>query len=443
MLNASSVSATQSGGNGQQAFVIDNDVTQANYWQSSAAGQSVTIDYGQSYTLNGMTYYPSTTGSKVLGYTIQTSTDNVTFTTAAIGTFPNYGGYNLAEKGIPNTVRFTNPVNARYLRMIVADSGKRVAEIVPLVCGLTPIDMTCERVPLVSTGTNSTATGKKAVRNLDNNWTVTHFTGGTASPSTSTFNYSSIANAVFHPAIVVGRAVVTAGNPNQTWATSPFGNADWISATQNGFDVDAPNTGASTLPNTYFFKYKFNIDNAFLANNLKLRLDYYVDNQIVRVYINGVNQNINTTDFLGYANGHEKSTFLKNNFQAGINEIVVQMYSEPHYAGLLVQGIESCYCVKDPIPGTPQGYTKVGITNQNKQDTWPNTIPNGHIALESRNDGFVITRVNHVSYLPAPLTDSIAEPKEGMVVYDIVDKCVKLFNGVNWTCIQRTCNDSN
>ena len=68
MLNASSVSATQSGGNGQQAFVIDNDVTQANYWQSSAAGQSVTIDYGQSYTLNGMTYYPSTTGSKVLGY---------------------------------------------------------------------------------------------------------------------------------------------------------------------------------------------------------------------------------------------------------------------------------------------------------------------------------------------------------------------------------------
>ena len=443
MLNASSVSATQSGGNGQQAFVIDNDVTQANYWQSSAAGQSVTIDYGQSYTLNGMTYYPSTTGSKVLGYTIQTSTDNVTFTTAAIGTFPNYGGYNLAEKGIPNTVRFTNPVNARYLRMIVADSGKRVAEIVPLVCGLTPIDMTCERVPLVSTGTNSTATGKKAVRNLDNNWTVTHFTGGTASPSTSTFNYSSIANAVFHPAIVVGRAVVTAGNPNQTWATSPFGNADWISATQNGFDVDSPNTGASTLPNTYFFKYKFNIDNAFLANNLKLRLDYYVDNQIVRVYINGVNQNINTTDFLGYANGHEKSTFLKNNFQAGINEIVVQMYSEPHYAGLLVQGIESCYCVKDPIPGTPQGYTKVGITNQNKQDTWPNTIPNGHIALESRNDGFVITRVNHVSYLPAPLTDSIAEPKEGMVVYDIVDKCVKLFNGVNWTCIQRTCNDSN
>lgn len=441
MLNTSSVSATQSGGNGQQAFVIDNDVTAANYWQSSAAAQSLTIDYGQSYTLNGMTYYPSTTGNKVLGYTIQTSTDNITFTTVATGTFPDYTTSNLAAKGIPNTVRFANPVNARYLRMIVADSGKRVAEIVPLVCGLTPIDMTCERVPLISSGTNATATGKKAVRNLDNNWTVTHFNGGTANPSTSTYNYTSIANAVFHPAIVVGRAVVTPGNPNQTWATSPFGNAEWISATQNGFDIDGPASGASTLPNTYFYKYKFNIANPLLVNSLKLRLDYYVDNQIVRVYVNGVDQGINTTDFLGYANGHEKSTFITNNFQAGVNELVVQMYSEPHYAGLLVQGIESCYCVKDPIPGTPQGYTKVGITNQNKQEAWPGNIPNGHIALESKNNGFVITRVNHVSTVPAP-SDSIADPKEGMVVYDIVDKCVKLFNGTNWTCIQRTCNDS-
>lgn len=103
--------------------------------------------------------------------------------------------------------------------------------------------------------------------------------------------------------------------------------------------------------------------------------------------------------------------------------------------------INTCYCVKPPIAGTPQGYTKVGITNQNKQEAWPGNIPNGHIALESKKDGFVITRVNHVSYVPVS-TDSIAEPKEGMVVYDIVDKCVKLFNGTNWTCIQRTCNDS-
>ena len=442
MLNSASVAITQSGGNGQQAFVIDNDVTNANYWRSTYPYQYLTIDYGQNYTLNGLTYYPSTTGSKVLGYTIQTSTDGITFTNAATGTFPDYTASNFAEKGLPSVVRFANPVNARYIRFIVADNGKRVAEIVPLVCGLTPIDMICERVHLISSGTNATATAKKNVRNLDNNWTVTHFAGGTGNPSTSTYNYSSITNVPFYPAIVVGRAVVSPGNPNYTWATSPFGNADWISATQNGFDAVAPVLGDTTQPNTYFYKYKFNIATAAIAANLKLRLDYYLDNQIVRVYINGVDQNINTTDFLSYANGHEKSTFLKNNFQAGVNEIIIQTYSQPHYAGLLVQGIESCYCVKEPLGGTPQGYTKVGITNQTKLGNWPHTIPNGHIALESKNDGFVITRVNHVSYNPAG-TDSIAQPKEGMVVYDIVDKCVKLFNGVNWTCIQRTCNDSN
>lgn len=444
MLNPAGTTALQSGGNGLQAYVTDNDVTQANYWETTAANQSVTIDYGQNYIVNGLVYYPSTSGNKVLGYTIQASTDNVSFTTMASGTFPNYGGSNLVEKGIPNTVRFANPANARYIRLIVADSGKRVAEIVPLVCGLTPIDMSCERVPFISSGTNNSATGKKSVRNLDNNWTVTHFSGGTGSPSTSTYNYSSIANSVFYPATVVGRAVVTAGNPNSTWATSPFGNSEWISATQNAYDISGPAVadGPSTLPNTYFYKFRFNIANALLASNLKLRLDYYVDNQIVRVYVNGVDQNINTIDFLSYANGHEKSTFLRNNFQAGTNELIVQMYSQPHYAGLLVQGIESCYCVKDPLTGTPQGYTKVGITNQTKQEDWPENIPNGHIALESKNDGFVITRVNHVSTVPAP-ADSIADPKEGMVVYDIVDKCVKLFNGTNWNCIQRTCNDTN
>ena len=444
MLNPAGTTAVQSGGNGLQAFVTDNDVTQANYWETTAANQYVTIDYGQNYIVNGLVYYPSTSGNKVLGYTIQASTDNVTFTTMASGTFPNYGGSNLVEKGIPNTVRFANPANARYIRLIVTDSGKRVAEIVPLVCGLAPIDMSCEKVPFINSGTNSSATGKKSVRNLDNNWTVTHFSGGTGSPSTSTYNYSSIANSVFYPATVVGRAVVTAGNPNSTWATSPFGNSEWISATQNAYDISGPAVadGPSTLPNTYFYKFRFNIANALLASNLKLRMDYYVDNQIVRVYVNGVDQNINTTDFLSYANGHEKSTFLRNNFQAGTNELIVQMYSQPHYAGLLVQGIESCYCVKDPLIGTPQGYTKVGITNQTKQEDWPENIPNGHIALESKNDGFVITRVNHVSTVPAP-ADSIADPKEGMVVYDIVDKCVKLFNGTNWNCIQRTCNDTN
>jgi len=87
--------------------------------------------------------------------------------------------------------------------------------------------------------------------------------------------------------------------------------------------------------------------------------------------------------------------------------------------------------------------TKVGITVQDKASTWPEAIPNGHIALESREKGLVITRVAHVSTTPNLTTDSIKDPKEGMLVYDIQDSCVKLFNGLTWNCIRRSCNDTN
>lgn len=98
------------------------------------------------------------------------------------------------------------------------------------------------------------------------------------------------------------------------------------------------------------------------------------------------------------------------------------------------------YCTKLGASGTPDGYTKFGITVQQKNSQWPENIPNGFLALESKSKGFVISRVAHVSQTPQP-GDAVAEPKEGMLVYDIQDKCVKLYNGSEWKCIQRGCNN--
>lgn len=101
------------------------------------------------------------------------------------------------------------------------------------------------------------------------------------------------------------------------------------------------------------------------------------------------------------------------------------------------------YCTK-PGDFTSVGVpTKVGITVQDKATTWPEAVPNGHIALESREKGLVITRVAHVSTTPDLINDSVKDPKEGMLVYDIQDSCVKLFNGNTWNCLQRSCNDTN
>ncbi|PIF46280.1 hypothetical protein CLU96_3305 [Chryseobacterium sp. 52] len=91
------------------------------------------------------------------------------------------------------------------------------------------------------------------------------------------------------------------------------------------------------------------------------------------------------------------------------------------------------YCTKPALAGTPDGYTKLGITIQQKQSGWPEKIPNGHFALESKTKGMVITRVAN--------SGLIADPKEGMLIYDIAASCVKLYNGSSWNCIVRSCND--
>ncbi|MBV8325049.1 hypothetical protein [Chryseobacterium sp.] len=97
-------------------------------------------------------------------------------------------------------------------------------------------------------------------------------------------------------------------------------------------------------------------------------------------------------------------------------------------------------CTKPGTSGTPDGYTKLGITIQQKSASWPENIPNGFMAMEAKDKGFVITRVAHVSQTPQP-GDAIADPKEGMLLYDIQDKCVKLYNGTEWKCVQKSCND--
>lgn len=81
------------------------------------------------------------------------------------------------------------------------------------------------------------------------------------------------------------------------------------------------------------------------------------------------------------------------------------------------------------IGGQP---TKMGITIQQKQNAWPENIPNGFMALESKTKGLVITRVQN--------QNSITDPKEGMLMYDIEVACVKLYNGTTWNCIKNTCS---
>ena len=91
-------------------------------------------------------------------------------------------------------------------------------------------------------------------------------------------------------------------------------------------------------------------------------------------------------------------------------------------------------CTQQGATGAPDGFTKIGISTMKSQSAgWPENIANGWITMDSKTKGFVITRVQNQS--------SIADPKEGMLIYDIDAACVKLYNGFGWNCIEKSCNE--
>lgn len=75
------------------------------------------------------------------------------------------------------------------------------------------------------------------------------------------------------------------------------------------------------------------------------------------------------------------------------------------------------------------GFSDVGRINANTNPTsWPMIRKGGWLALESNNKGLIITRMTDVQI------ENIVDPQEGMVVYDTVHKCLKIYNGTQWKC---------
>lgn len=92
-----------------------------------------------------------------------------------------------------------------------------------------------------------------------------------------------------------------------------------------------------------------------------------------------------------------------------------------------------CYCTQLGLGGTATEFTQIGVSDREAiAPGWPGTIQNGFIAIESEDSGFVITRVEQAT--------DIVNPVEGMLIYDIADQCVKLYNGAVWKCLERSCN---
>ncbi|MFC7346079.1 hypothetical protein ACFQO9_05015 [Chryseobacterium zhengzhouense] len=114
----------------------------------------------------------------------------------------------------------------------------------------------------------------------------------------------------------------------------------------------------------------------------------------------------------------------------------------------------STVCYKPGIvatAGNPALPTKAGITSLNRAgaqdaDNWPMVRTGGWLALESKTKGFVPNRVAFSGGNPVGIP--AADFREGMMVYDTTNKCLKIFTSVNngstfeWHCVTtQTCPD--
>lgn len=137
--------------------------------------------------------------------------------------------------------------------------------------------------------------------------------------------------------------IVTA--PPAQWVASPFGNASWISHSANTLH-------AGRL--YVFYRYRFMLDPAVDPSGFSVALDFFADNSVRDVYVNGVSQTgkvaglpqapSNPQLYLGYAPGYQASLTLDNDWVTGQNEIIVWVDSSQYSQGFLAQTTSQGYC---------------------------------------------------------------------------------------------------
>lgn len=94
------------------------------------------------------------------------------------------------------------------------------------------------------------------------------------------------------------------------------------------------------------------------------------------------------------------------------------------------------WCTKPSVGGIAQR-SKAGISVMKEQIAgWPENVPNGYLVLEAGTKGMVLTRTT-------PDLIGVSNWVKGMIIFDISHnrRCVSIYNGKEWKCIERSCND--
>jgi uncharacterized repeat protein (TIGR01451 family) len=141
-----------------------------------------------------------------------------------------------------------------------------------------------------------------------------------------------------------------------SWTASPYGNAQWISQQT----IASPSQGS--VSGDWYYRYQFSLDGSVDPAAFALSMNFLADNTVAEVYVNGAAQSGKTTGLpqfpLGPDNGPGSApyfsagflatsaaqTTLSNDWQTGLNTIVVQIKSGPGAEGFDAQVRPSVLC---------------------------------------------------------------------------------------------------
>lgn len=139
------------------------------------------------------------------------------------------------------------------------------------------------------------------------------------------------------PAGLTYGAAAVATNPPAIYMVSPYGNANWISHAANALHPTSVNYDV-------FYRYQMNLGPGTDPSTLAPRLDFYSDNSVYEIWVNGVAQGIRSNYgaadpyfYAGFTAANPASGTLVGPWSTGANEIVVHVKSGPGAQAFLAQ----------------------------------------------------------------------------------------------------------
>ena len=159
---------------------------------------------------------------------------------------------------------------------------------------------------IFNTGVDSAGTGTLGQGSIDANWKV----AGPYDNAVPAEPAAPPSNASYSPATVY---------VNGAYYEDPSYTSSQYIGSGTGAEAD------------YYFKYSFNLDSSVNPADFSLNMDFYADNQVAQVYVNGVPQlaapqgGSANDQYGGFYPGNAASTTLNSNWQSGENTIVVDV----------------------------------------------------------------------------------------------------------------------